>query len=50
VSRHIVAVSPESFSDSAVIRNILALGIHSVQLTFFKRINIFKKERKKRNV
>jgi hypothetical protein len=32
VSCHIVAVSPESFSDSSIIRNVLALGIDSVQL------------------
>ncbi len=30
VSFHIIAVSPESFSDSSVIRNVLPLGVDSV--------------------
>jgi hypothetical protein len=30
VSCHIVAVSPESFSDSTIIRNVLALGVDSI--------------------
>jgi hypothetical protein len=30
VSCHIIAVSPESFSDSTIIRNVLALGVDSI--------------------